>query len=272
MPAMDLSEVAPSFLDQPCGVLANVSAGYVYAVGLPWDDLLSYSFSSTEVRADLDGTVSAEMGGTDFSRGAFDGTALSFEHGTMGTMRFFVDGLEQVRVTGMAVDLGLVTSNLRWAASAGGTSSFEDALYGELTEFSNAGWTILSNSGADTIELVGDDALGFAVGCAGDDTFDGRGGDDWLFGGAGNDMLTGGAGRDALSGGRGADVFVFHPGFGADIVADFSVRQGDFLDFSATGPVQAHDMENGAGIHFHWQGGSVDVLGIDAADLSFVLP
>jgi Ca2+-binding RTX toxin-like protein len=43
-----------------------------------------------------------------------------------------------------------------------------------------------------------------------------------LRGDAGNDTLDGGAGNDTLTGGIGSDTFVFHAGFGKDIITDFA--------------------------------------------------
>jgi Ca2+-binding RTX toxin-like protein len=76
----------------------------------------------------------------------------------------------------------------------------------------------------------------------GDDHFDGRQGtlagvlrgldgndslltgssDDRLIGGRGNDTLSGGSGDDELSGGGGNDVFHVAPGFGADVIIDYT--------------------------------------------------
>jgi len=51
-----------------------------------------------------------------------------------------------------------------------------------------------------------------------------------LRGGPGDDRLIGGVGKDKMSGGPGNDTFVFRPGFGHDVITDFSV-----------GPRTAHD-------------------------------
>jgi|SRR5262245_7039050 len=47
-------------------------------------------------------------------------------------------------------------------------------------------------------------------------------GDDFLFGGNGPDRLIGGTGDDRLTGGNGGDTFVFGPGFGHDVITDFT--------------------------------------------------
>ncbi|CAN7623273.1 M10 family metallopeptidase C-terminal domain-containing protein [Bosea sp. LjRoot9] len=66
----------------------------------------------------------------------------------------------------------------------------------------------------------------------GDDNVDGGAGDDVLSGGGGSDAIIGGVGDDQLSGGEGADLFVFEPGFGKDVISDFSPhqRQGQVYD------------------------------------------
>jgi Ca2+-binding RTX toxin-like protein len=56
----------------------------------------------------------------------------------------------------------------------------------------------------------------------GNDTINGGGGNDVLNGGAGNDRLIGGPGNDLMMGGSGNDTFVFQPGFGNDVITDFT--------------------------------------------------
>lgn len=53
------------------------------------------------------------------------------------------------------------------------------------------------------------------------------GSNDTIFGGKGNDRITGGAGDDILSGGEGRDTFIFRPGFGSDVITDFTTVGGD---------------------------------------------
>lgn len=65
---------------------------------------------------------------------------------------------------------------------------------------------------------------------------DGGAGGDALTGSNGDDTLQGGAGKDTLAGGLGADVLKFVAatdsalGGGADLIAGFSVAQGDKID------------------------------------------
>lgn len=119
------------------------------------------------------------------------------------------------------------------------------------------------DGGTDTDQLdgrKGDDTL---FGRAGRDTLRGGGGDDVLAGGAGDDKLVGGRGRDVLDGGAGADLFVFAAGGGIDRIVDFSVQR-DQLDFGGMN-VRVRDIEDGARIVF--EGGRVDILGLEADDL-----
>jgi serralysin len=92
--------------------------------------------------------------------------------------------------------------------------------------------------------LAGNDTL---KGGNGNDVLDGGGGNDRLMGGNGNDQLygsvgndhldggngkdtlDGGAGDDVLTGGNGPDLFVFHVGFGHDVVIDF--KNNDRVQF-----------------------------------------
>jgi Ca2+-binding RTX toxin-like protein len=77
--------------------------------------------------------------------------------------------------------------------------------------------------------LVGGNGSGIIAGSHKGETLDGRGGDDFLFGGNGSDRLIGGDGDDRLTGGQGPDTFVFGPGFGHDVVTDFS--HADHIEF-----------------------------------------
>ena len=76
-------------------------------------------------------------------------------------------------------------------------------------------------TGNDTIDASGSELRIFLNGGAGNDLLIGGAGHDTLVGGAGDDRLIGGAGNDYLVGGAGADIFVFTPGFGRDVIADF---------------------------------------------------
>jgi Ca2+-binding RTX toxin-like protein len=77
--------------------------------------------------------------------------------------------------------------------------------------------------------LIGGNGSGIIAGSHKGETLDGRGGDDFLFAGDGRDRLIGGDGDDRLTGGDGPDTFVFGPGFGYDVVTDFS--RADHIEF-----------------------------------------
>ncbi len=101
------------------------------------------------------------------------------------------------------------------------------------------------NEGDDTLkggtgpdQMYGDD---------GNDTLQGGTGSEFLYGGAGNDKLTGAAGNDYLDGGAGNDTFIFGPGFGKDVIADFhntageqDIVQIDRAIFADFGALQSH--------------------------------
>lgn len=110
-------------------------------------------------------------------------------------------------------------------------------------------------------------------GRAGDDTLLGGAGNDTLLGGAGADVLEGGAGRDVLAGGAGADVFRFRApddagraflvpgadaaGLGPDVVADFSLAEGDKIDLSA---IRDADSSAAGGRGFFFVGDVTDLI------------
>jgi Ca2+-binding RTX toxin-like protein len=84
------------------------------------------------------------------------------------------------------------------------------------------------------VGLSGPDTL---FGEAGDDRLEGGDGVDGLFGGTGNDTLNGGAGNDTLVGGSGADLFVAPAArsFDTDVVIDFQIAEGDWIDLRHLG-------------------------------------
>jgi Ca2+-binding RTX toxin-like protein len=106
------------------------------------------------------------------------------------------------------------------------TFSGSGAFQGRGNEGNNL---VIGGSGND--QLQGDKGNDTLLGAAGNDTLDGGDGNDVLvagqgsdslLGGKGSDRLEAGAGNDVLSGGNDADAFVFRPGFGADVITDFT--------------------------------------------------
>jgi Ca2+-binding RTX toxin-like protein len=140
--------------------------------------------------------------------------------------------------------------------------SGNDALSGGLGDD-----TLLGGSGDDL--LAGDAGADQLKGGSGNDTLEGGAEDDALNGGSGHDVLTGGEGRDYLNGSSGndtldggagrdriymgagddlayggadADRFVFRTqdlDGSQDVIADFSVSEGDRLDLRAFGLSQS---------------------------------
>lgn len=112
----------------------------------------------------------------------------------------------------------------------------------------------LAFGGAGNDTVIGGPGDDMLFGGAGNDVLEGGAGNDHLFGGAGDDILYGGAGANLLVGGAGADIFRLGtpgayggalvgatgpdagpdagPDTGPDIVVDFSLAEGDRLDFS----------------------------------------
>ncbi|MCC0027059.1 MAG: DUF4214 domain-containing protein [Brucellaceae bacterium] len=93
-------------------------------------------------------------------------------------------------------------------------------------------------------------------------------GDDVIAGNALGNRLGGGRGNDLLAGREGRDVFVFRPGDGADLIADFEIGQ-DLLDLTA------FDASHAASAIANARAGSViidfgagDVLVLDGLDPS----
>lgn len=111
-------------------------------------------------------------------------------------------------------------------------------------------------------------------GLAGNDTVEGLDGDDVLRGGRGNDLVSGGRGQDwisgdfgddTLSGGPDADIFHFAPGFGNDVVTDFSIAEGDRVELPAHTPYALR--QQGPDTVLEVAGGRLTLRGVRAADL-----
>lgn len=135
---------------------------------------------------------------------------------------------------------------------------------------------------------AGDDSAG---GGEGDDTIDGGAGNDFLAGGGrndsidggtGNDVINGGAGNDTMSGGEGADVFVFNEFVSgeSDLILGFEdgvdlFRMAGVVNAPGTGLQGRVDalnitdavIDGAAGVTLTYQGHTVSVTGVSAADL-----
>ncbi len=130
------------------------------------------------------------------------------------------------------------------------------------------------NSDIDTMRYAGDlSPAGTDAALAGDNTLVGTAVADFLNGSAGDDILIGMAGNDTLNGGAGADEFVLTVGSGHDVIVDFSVISGDFLNISAFGfddleAVLAVSADIGSDMIINLSDeDSVTVLGVNQDDL-----
>ena len=98
---------------------------------------------------------------------------------------------------------------------------------------------IIGSAGDNLIDLTSSDysLQGNAIeidGAAGNDIIWGSDADESLKGGMGDDVLFGGAGNDFLTGNSGADTFQFTQTSTNDVVSDFSLTDGDKLQFFNT--------------------------------------
>lgn len=99
--------------------------------------------------------------------------------------------------------------------------------------------------GAGNDVLIGDGGNDHIYGGAGADFISGGFGNDQLFGGIGRDTIIGGPGDDTIFGGSGADTFVFRRGSGLDVIADFSLSEGDRIDLTSY-------LKNDINVSFDW--------------------
>ena len=106
-----------------------------------------------------------------------------------------------------------------------------DRVYASVDYTAPANVEALTLQGSAT-KATANDTGDYLYGNGNGDVLTGGAGNDRIFGGAGNDRIIGGAGNDGLSGGAGNDTFVFAPGFGKDIIEDFTIGQ-DSIDWSA---------------------------------------
>ncbi|WP_375740347.1 tandem-95 repeat protein [Pseudomonas boanensis] len=112
-----------------------------------------------------------------------------------------------------ALNLTLVQSNALTVISAGGLGS---------------------DSYRNMEGIIGSAFNDSLTGSIGNDELRGGAGNDTLNGGDGADILIGGLGADSLTGGNGADLFRFgNLSEAVDSILDYSLAEGDKLDFSA---------------------------------------
>jgi Ca2+-binding RTX toxin-like protein len=181
--------------------------------------------------------VMAGRGGNDTINGRAGNDTYDFRRGGQGDDRFFdTSGSDKILIDSFDDILGSEQrgSDLVFTLKTG-TFTVVNHFAGNPIETLQAGTrTMILATGS-----VGGNGSGILSGSNGADTLDGRGGDDFLFGANGPDRLIGGTGDDRLTGGNGVDTFVFGPGFGHDLITDFTHADriefdgGVFRDFRA---------------------------------------
>jgi VCBS repeat-containing protein len=109
------------------------------------------------------------------------------------------------------------------------------------------------------------------IGGNGQDVLDGSAGGNVLLGGNGADVLIGGD-DNTMTGGNGPDIFLFRPGFGANMVTDFNAKndalQFDPSIFTDADDVLSHTTEiGGSAVIDDGGGNTVTLVGVSLADL-----
>jgi Ca2+-binding RTX toxin-like protein len=111
-----------------------------------------------------------------------------------------------------------------------GDQLIEAAGAGHDKVYSSISYTLSDN--VEDLVLTGKANLS-ATGNALDNVITGNDGNNVINGGAGNDWIDGDHGADTLTGGAGNDTFVFHGGFGHDVITDFGANgDKDVIDLS----------------------------------------
>jgi len=173
----------------------------------------------------------AGRGGNDSVNGGAGNDTYDFTGQGLGTDRFFDESGTSDRVlinsfTDILPETGRDGNDLVVVLTTG-TFRIVDHFNGHQIE------TIVARDTGQSMVLAngltGGNGNGIIAGDNGGETLDGRGGDDFLFAGNGPDRLIGGDGNDRLTGGNGPDTFVFGPGFGHDVVTDYS--SADRIEF-----------------------------------------
>jgi Ca2+-binding RTX toxin-like protein len=221
--------------------------------GTTGNDALSVVFNGTSITSFTGGTITsiesitADLaGGTDTL--SYAGTTVDVSVDLAGhTASGFPSllGIENVTGgTGNDTFTGDAAANIL-AGGAGNDTYFVGA--GDtVTEAAGAGTDTVNSTATFTLganvenlnltALAAIDGTGNALANVIADT---GGGNNVLSGLGGNDTITGGAGDDTMTGGTGNDMFVFHTGFGNDVITDFDANPTggqDLLDLSAYAP------------------------------------
>ena len=220
-------------------VIWNSVAGYA-TIGAS-AHILGTIFAYTYISAGADVNVSGPNGsnGGLFSQTGYITLGAGTKVGVVGnTAAANVNLVTGMADAGSLVTLHSATSTLG-TVTADSTGNFSykltavnvSTLGQETTKTITASITDIAGATVTSTPFTFNDSLG---GSYGNDNLIGTAGNDALKGGIGNDTLVGGAGNDVLIGGDGADTFKWVLAkTGKDTIKDFSVREGDSLDFSA---------------------------------------
>lgn len=200
------------------------SGNQVFVTGVVYNDTVKKDnfFSVGEQRSG----VSVSSGGTSDTTGTGGGYELQFAANAGARTINFAGGI--------SVDLSLGATNAKVDLVNGDEIWSNVSIDGSSTAVKE-----IHALGIDNIDLTGSSTGQSIFGNTGRNTVSGEGG---------NDVLDGGKGVDELNGGLGADTFFFARGdtgktlAKADIIADFSVAEGDLVDLSA---VDANTRKNG---------------------------
>jgi Ca2+-binding RTX toxin-like protein len=181
-------------------------------------DTLSYAGTTANVSVDLTAHTASGFA-----------SLLGVENITGGTGNDTLTGDAAANIVAGGV------GNDTYFVGAGDTVT-EGAGAGTDTVNSSATFTLGAN--VENLTLTGSaDISGTGNGLA--NVMAGNTGANVLNGAAGNDTLDGGLGNDTMTGGTGNDMFVFHTGFGNDVITDFDANPTggqDLLDLSAYAP------------------------------------
>ena len=134
------------------------------------------------------------------------------------------------------------------------------------------GQTLVGGNGAQTLTGGGEEDT--LTGGNARDILIGAGGNDVLSGNNGADSLNGGAGNDRLTGGNGPDAFVFDPGFGRDVIADFTINTDKieidnavFANFAALRASASTNASGNTVISFD-ASNTIELIGVNVNQLS----
>ena len=189
------------------------------------------------------------LGGNDEANGLYGNAGHDMIFGRGGDDDLYGEDGDDLLQGGLGADIidggAGWDAAIYWHAASGVKADLTDAAqnWGEAAGDTYSSIEMLQGSVHDDV-LVGEGGDNALYGNAGSDLLYGLGGDDLVHGEDGDDLVDGGAGNDLLYGGSGADVFVWVAGTDNDLVADFSIAQGDVLRLEGTGYSSFTDLVN----------------------------